>query len=118
MLHVFLSDEAAQKKLKIHSDQFRLELKKVLAGKSGDPGLPLKDYRSMWPWFRMLFFLMDQIQGRATTENLSFTPAKKTKKNSMRRQMHVKTPKHLTFLTVKCKVLIRNSPHQQSAQRK
>lgn len=61
-----LTDETAKKKFKNLRDQFRLELKKVPAGRVGDPSLPLQDYLSSWPWFKMMFFLKDKIHKRMT----------------------------------------------------
>ncbi|KAK4299017.1 hypothetical protein Pmani_028673 [Petrolisthes manimaculis] len=59
-----VSGENAKKRFKNLRDQFRLELKKVPTGRAGDPDLPLDQYRSNWPWFKMMFFLKDQMKGR------------------------------------------------------
>ena len=65
MYGVYLfTDETAKKKFKNLRDQFRLELKKVPEGRAGDPSLPLEEYLSSWPWFKMMFFLKDKIHRR------------------------------------------------------
>ncbi|XP_042873236.1 uncharacterized protein LOC122253890 [Penaeus japonicus] len=72
-----VSDDAAKKKFKNLRDQFRLELKKVPLGRSGDPELPIEEYLTIWPWFRRMFFLKDQILRRATSGNLSGASGKR-----------------------------------------
>ena len=63
--------EAAKKKFKGLKDTFRKELKKVPKGRSGDAGLSADQYQSTWTHFKQLFFLKDQIIGRASSGNLS-----------------------------------------------
>ena len=68
---IVVTEAVAKKKFKILRDQFRVELKKLPNGKSGDPGIPIEEYHSTWPFFKMLFFLKDQICRRKTNGNLS-----------------------------------------------
>ncbi|XP_063590396.1 transcription factor Adf-1-like [Penaeus indicus] len=72
-----VSDEAAKKKFKNLRDQFRLELKKVPLEKSGDQELQMEEYLTIWPWFRKMYFLKDQILRRANTGNSSGASAKR-----------------------------------------
>ena len=50
---------------------FRRELKKLPKGRSGDAGLQADEYESTWPHFQSLFFLKDQVAGRASSGNMS-----------------------------------------------
>ncbi|KAK3878680.1 hypothetical protein Pcinc_016705 [Petrolisthes cinctipes] len=70
---VTVSGEMAKKKFKNLRDQFRLELRKVPTGKTGDPDLPLEEYLSTWPWFKFMFFLKDQMKGRGPNGNPTCT---------------------------------------------
>ena len=38
--------------------------------KVGDPGLPVDQYLSKWPYFRIMFFLRDSMMGRVMSSNL------------------------------------------------
>ena len=63
--------DVIKRKWKSLRDNFRSELKKVPIGKSGDSGLPVDQYLSKWPYFRMLFFLRDTMIGRRMSGNLT-----------------------------------------------
>ena len=63
--------DVIKKKWKSLRDNFRAELKKVPIGKSGDPGLPIDQYLSKWPYFKRMFFIRDSMIGRKMSRNLT-----------------------------------------------
>ncbi len=63
-----------KKRWKSLRDNFRAELKKVPAGTSADAALPIDQYLSKWPYFKMMFFLKDSMKGRPLTSNLTRAP--------------------------------------------
>ena len=71
--NIFLFEFLVQfikKKWKSLRDNFRTELKKVPFGKSGDIGLPVDQYLSRWPYFRMMFFLRDSMLWKKVPNSL------------------------------------------------
>ncbi|XP_050302040.1 transcription factor Adf-1-like [Anthonomus grandis grandis] len=65
---VNVSKEAAKKRWKSLRDVFRNELKKLAKPKSGDE-TPL-NFSSKWTYFKILWFLKDQMTPRQLTGNL------------------------------------------------
>ncbi|XP_047740795.1 LOW QUALITY PROTEIN: transcription factor Adf-1-like, partial [Hyalella azteca] len=65
-----IPESVARKKYNSLRDHSRTELKKVPHVKSGDPGLLPEEYTSIWPFFKMMFFLKDQMLGRKISGNL------------------------------------------------
>ncbi|XP_075163331.1 transcription factor Adf-1-like [Haematobia irritans] len=61
-----------KKKWKGLRDQFRNEFKKNPAARSGDLGISEKEYNNyvVWPHYKSLLFLKDQIKPRKSTGNL------------------------------------------------
>ena len=68
---LLFSVDIVKKKWKSLRDNFRVEMKKVPIGKSGDAGLPIDQYLSKWPYFKMMFFLRDSMVGRKMSGNLT-----------------------------------------------
>ena len=67
------SVRAAKRKWKSLRDNFRVELKKVPNGKSWNSRLPVDQYLSKWPYFKMLFFLRDSMTREKFSGNLNAT---------------------------------------------
>jgi len=53
-------------------DNFRAELNRMNANKSGDPGLSPSKRESQWRWFKMLLFLKSTSNARKMESNLQF----------------------------------------------
>jgi len=51
-------------------DNFRAELNRMNANKSGDPGLSPSKRESQWRWFRMLLFLKSTSNARKMESNM------------------------------------------------
>ena len=62
--------ETWKKRWKSLRDNFRIELKKVPVGRSGDPGLAVDQYLSKWPFFKIMFFLKDVMVWRKMSSKL------------------------------------------------
>ena len=66
------SETVARKKYKSLRDTFRSELlKKVPTDKLGDTEPLMEKYQGTWPYFKLMFFLKDQILGRKYIGNLT-----------------------------------------------
>jgi len=53
-------------------DNYRAELNRMNANKSGDPGLSPSKRESQWRWFKMLLFLKTTSNARKMESNLQF----------------------------------------------
>ena len=51
-------------------DNFRAELNRMNANKSGDPGLSTSKRESQWSWFKMLLFLKISSNARKLESNM------------------------------------------------
>ena len=53
-------------------DNFHAELNRMIANKSGDPGLSPSKRESQWRWFKMLLFLKSTSNARKMESNMQF----------------------------------------------
>jgi len=70
----YFTGKNVKNKWKHLRDNFRAELNRINANKSGDPGLSPSKRESQWRWFKMLLFLKITSNARKMESNMQVQP--------------------------------------------